>query len=134
MPHDAGRRLQLGALGSGSDYTPFLQHLGVMPWINVGFGGEADYGVYHSAYDTFEHFHRFVDPEIRIRRGARQVAGRVVLRAAQAELIPADEADFAASIAGYDEELHKMVDGMRSKPKELGKLLDDGRSARRRSR
>jgi N-acetylated-alpha-linked acidic dipeptidase len=50
----------------------------------------------------------------------------VVLRTAQAELIPADESDFAASIAGYDEDLHKVADGMRSKSRELGKLLDEG--------
>jgi N-acetylated-alpha-linked acidic dipeptidase len=119
-----GGDLQLGALGSGSDYTPFLQHLGVNA-VDLGFNGEADYGVYHSAYDTFEHFHRFVDPKFEYGVALAKVAGRVVLRAAQAELIPADESDFAASIAGYGEELHKLADGMRSKSRELGKLLDD---------
>jgi N-acetylated-alpha-linked acidic dipeptidase len=119
-----GGDLQLGALGSGSDYTPFLQHLGVNA-VDLGFNGEADYGVYHSAYDTFEHYRRFVDPKFEYGVALAKVAGRVVLRAAQAELIPADETDFVASIAGYDEELHKLADGMRSKSHELGKLLDD---------
>ena len=116
--------LPLGALGSGSDYTPFLQHLGINA-VDLAFFGEGDYGVYHSAYDTFEHYHRFVDPKFEYGVALAKVAGRVVLRAAQAELIPADEADFAASIAGFDEELHKLADGMRNKSRELGRLLDD---------
>jgi N-acetylated-alpha-linked acidic dipeptidase len=122
--HAPGGDLQLGALGSGSDYTPFLQHLGINS-VDLAFFGEGDYGVYHSAYDTFEHYHRFVDPKFEYGVALAKVAGRVVLRAAQAELIPADESDFASSIAGYDEELHKLADGMRNKSRELGKLLDD---------
>jgi N-acetylated-alpha-linked acidic dipeptidase len=116
--------LQLGSLGSGSDYTPFLQHLGVNS-LDLSFGGEADYGVYHSAYDSFDHFRRFVDPKFNYGVALAKVAGRVMLRAAQGELIPAHETDFAASIAGYDEELHKLADGMRGKSRELAKLLDD---------
>jgi N-acetylated-alpha-linked acidic dipeptidase len=120
----AGGDLRLGALGSGSDYTPFLQHLGVNA-VDLYFNGEADYGVYHSAYDTFEHYRRFVDPKFEYGVALAKVAGRVVLRTAQAELIPADESDFAASIEGYAEELHKLTDSMRSRSRELGKLLDD---------
>jgi N-acetylated-alpha-linked acidic dipeptidase len=116
--------LQLGALGSGSDYTPFLQHLGINS-INLGFEGEVQYGVYHSAYDSFDHFRRFVDPTFEYGVTLAKVAGRIMLRAAQAELIPARESDFAASIAGYAEELHKLADSMRSKTAELTKLLDD---------
>jgi N-acetylated-alpha-linked acidic dipeptidase len=116
--------LQLGALGSGSDYTPFLQHLGISS-INLGFEGEVQYGVYHSAYDSFDHFRRFVDPTFEYGVTLAKVAGRIMLRAAQAELIPVRETDFAASIAGYDEELHKLADSMRTKTTELTKLLDD---------
>jgi N-acetylated-alpha-linked acidic dipeptidase len=116
--------LQLGALGSGSDYTPFLQHLGVNA-VDLYFNGEADYGVYHSAYDTFEHYRRFVDPKFEYGVSLAKVAGRVVLRTSQADLIPADESDFAASIAGYGEELHKLADNMRVRSRELAKLLDD---------
>ena len=116
--------LQLGALGSGSDYTPFLQHLGINS-INLGFEGEVQYGVYHSAYDSFDHFRRFVDPTFEYGVTLAKVAGRIMLRAAQADLIPARESDFAASIAGYAEELHKLADSMRTKTTELTKLLDD---------
>jgi N-acetylated-alpha-linked acidic dipeptidase len=116
--------LQLGALGSGSDYTPFLQHLGISS-VNLGFGGEIQYGVYHSAYDSFDHFRRFVDPTFEYGVALAKVAGRIMLRASQAEIIPARESDFAASVSGYDEELHKLADGMRVKTRELSKLLDD---------
>jgi N-acetylated-alpha-linked acidic dipeptidase len=116
--------LELGALGSGSDFTPFLQHLGVNS-LDLGFEGEIDYGVYHSAYDSFDHFRRFVDPTFEYGVALAKVAGRLMLRASQAQVLPARESDFAASIAGYDEELHKLADGMRAKTRELSKLLDD---------
>ena len=116
--------LDLSALGSGSDFTPFLQHLGVNS-LDLGFEGEADYGVYHSAYDSFDHFRRFVDPTFEYGVALAKVAGRLMLRAAQAPLLPAREGDFAASIAGYDDELHKLADGMRAKTLELAKLLDE---------
>ena len=116
--------IQLGALGSGSDFTPFLQHLGVNS-LDLGFEGETDYGVYHSAYDSFDHFRRFVDPTFEYGVALAKVAGRMMLRASQAQLLPARESDFAASIAGYDDELHKLADGMRAKTVELTKLLDE---------
>ena len=121
---ETGKDLVLGALGSGSDYTPFLQHLGVNS-LNLEFHGEADYGVYHSAYDTFDHFRRFVDPGFRYGVALAQVAGRIVLRAAQSELLPARESDFADEIGAYDDELHKLVEAMRSRTRELAQLLDE---------
>jgi N-acetylated-alpha-linked acidic dipeptidase len=121
---NANGDLYLGALGSGSDYTPFLQHLGVNS-VNLGFQGESQYGVYHSAYDSFDHYRRFVDPTFEYGVALAKVAGRVVLRASQAELIPVRESDFAASVAGYNEELHKLAEGMRTKTRELAKLLED---------
>jgi N-acetylated-alpha-linked acidic dipeptidase len=117
--------LELGALGSGSDFTPFLQHLGVSA-LDVGFEGETDYGVYHSAYDSFDHFRHFVDPTFEYGVALAKLAGRLMLRASQAHLLPAREGDFAASIAGYDDELHKLTDAMRVKTLELSKLLDEG--------
>ncbi len=118
-----GGDLELGPLGTGSDFTPFLQHLGVNS-LDVGFEGEADYGVYHSAYDSFDHYRRFVDPTFEYGVALAKVAGRLMLRASQGQLLPARESDFAASVAGYDDELHKLADGMRVKTLELSKLLD----------
>jgi len=117
--------LQLGALGSGSDYTPFLQHLGISS-LNLEFRGESEYGVYHSAYDSFDHFRRFVDPTFEYGTALAEVAGRMALRAADADLLPARESDFAASVSGYDEELHKLVDKTRAKTRDLDKLLSEG--------
>ena len=117
--------LDLEALGSGSDFTPFLQHLGITS-LNVGFEGEAEYGVYHSAYDSFDHFRRFVDPTFEYGVALAEVAGRLTLRASESQLLPARESAFAASVAAYGEELHKLADGMRTKTQELSKLLDEG--------
>jgi len=124
-PTDEADEIQLGALGSGSDYTPFLQHLGISS-LNVEFRGEADYGVYHSAYDSFDHFRRFVDPTFEYGIALAEVAGRMMLRAADAGLLPARESDFAASVSGYDEQLHKLLDGTRVKTRDLDKLLGEG--------
>jgi N-acetylated-alpha-linked acidic dipeptidase len=122
---DEDDEIQLGALGSGSDYTPFLQHLGIAS-LNVQFRGESDYGVYHSAYDSFDHYRRFVDPTFEYGTALAEVAGRIVLRAADGELLPARESDFAASVSGYDDELHKLVDRTRAKSRDLDKLLGEG--------
>jgi N-acetylated-alpha-linked acidic dipeptidase len=116
--------LHLGALGSGSDFTPFLQHLGINS-VNLGFEGEVQYGVYHSAYDSFDHFRRFVDPTFEYGVALAKVAGRIMLRAAQADLIPAQESDFAAQVAAFDQELHKLADDMRAKTTQLSKLQGD---------
>src|SRR3974377_1868845 len=89
----ANGELQLGALGSGSDFTPFLQHLGINS-LNLGFEGESQYGVYHSAYDSFDHFRRFVEPTFEYGVALAKVAGRVMLRAAPAGLIPARQSAF----------------------------------------
>ena len=122
---DTGGDVPLGARGAGSDFTPFLQHLGVSS-LNVEFHGEAEYGVYHSAYDSFDHFRRFVDPTFQYGVALAQVVGRIVLRAAQADLLPTAQGDFADSVAAYDDEVHKLIDGMREKSRELDTLLDDG--------
>jgi N-acetylated-alpha-linked acidic dipeptidase len=124
-PADEADELQLGALGSGSDFTPFLQHLGISS-LNLEFRGESDYGVYHSAYDSFDHFRRFVDPTFEYGTALAEVAGRMVLRAADADLLPARESDFAASVSGFDEQLHKLLDSTRAKTRDLDKLLGEG--------
>ena len=121
---EASGDLQLDALGSGSDFSPFLQHLGISS-MDVGFSGEAEYGVYHSAYDSFDHFKRFVDPTFDYAVALAKVVGRLVLRTSQAPLLPARESDFAVSVANFSDELHKSADGMRAKNHELGRLLDE---------
>ena len=122
---DAGGDLELGALGSGSDFTPFLQHLGVNS-LNLEFRGEADYGVYHSAYDSYDHFQRFVDPTFAYETALAQVAGRIVLRAAQGDLLPVTATDFANSVAGFADELHTLTDTRRAKAQNVAGLTAAG--------
>ena len=70
----AGGDLRIGALGSGSDFTPFLQHLGIAS-LNVGYGGEDDGGIYHSIYDDFYWYTHFSDTAFVYGRALAQAAG-----------------------------------------------------------
>jgi N-acetylated-alpha-linked acidic dipeptidase len=120
----AGADLPIEALGSGSDFTPFMQHLGIAS-LNFGYSGEADQGgVYHSTYDTFEHYVRFGDPQFAYGVALAQTVGHVVLRFANADVLPLQFTDFADTIAGYVEELHKLTEDKRKSAAELDKLLD----------
>ena len=119
-----GGDLPVGDLGSGSDYTPFVQHLGIAS-INFGFAGEGQSGgVYHSAYDTFEHFERFSDPGFAYSVVLAKTAGRLVLRAANADLAPFQFADLASSVAAQTEELKKLVATGREHAVTQDRLLD----------
>jgi N-acetylated-alpha-linked acidic dipeptidase len=120
----SGADLPIEALGSGSDFTPFMQHLGITS-LNIEYGGESDQsGVYHSSYDTFEHYVRFGDPQFAYGVAEAQTAGHIVLRVADAEVLPLQFTGFAETVAGYVEELHKLTDDKRKSAEELGKLLD----------
>jgi N-acetylated-alpha-linked acidic dipeptidase len=115
-----------GALGSGSDYTPFLQHLGV-PSLDMGFGG--DYGVYHSAYDSFHWMSRFGDPGFVYHVAAAQLWGTVAMRLADAEALPFDYGDYATQIREFFTESmktakrYKLASGLNDK--EMLDALDD---------
>ena len=88
----------IGPLGSGSDYTPFLQHLGVAS-TDMGFGG--DYGVYHSAYDSFHWMDQFGDPGFHYHVAASQLWGTLAMRLADAEGLPFDYTDYAAQLREF---------------------------------
>jgi N-acetylated-alpha-linked acidic dipeptidase len=119
-----GGDLWLGALGSGSDFSPFLQHLGLAA-LNVEYSGEDDQGgVYHSSYDTFEHYVRFGDPQFAYGIAEAQTVGRTVLRMADAGVLPMQFAGFADMMSDYLDELHKLTDEKRKKSEDLAKLLD----------
>ena len=120
----AGGDLPIAALGSGSDYTPFLQHLGVTT-LSIEYRGEDDQpGVYHSNYDSFDHYVRFGDPGFAYGVAEAQTVGHIVLRMADAELLPLQFAGFADTVASYLQELHKLVEDKRSNAAELARLLD----------
>jgi len=93
-----GTDARIGALGSGSDYTPFLQHLGI-PSTDMGFGG--DYGVYHSAFDSFYWMSHFGDPKFVYHIAAAQLWGTLAMRLADAQLLPFNYSDYAAQVRQF---------------------------------
>jgi len=102
----------ISALGSGSDYSSFLQHLGV-PTLNLGFGGEADGGEYHSIYDSYDNYVRFKDPGFVYGATLAKTAGKSVLRMANADLLPFDFRSLAETIERYAKEVSTLADNMR---------------------
>jgi len=104
----------LGAMGSGSDYSSFIQHLGV-PALNIGYGGEDAGGEYHSIYDSYDHYSRFKDTEFKYGVALAKTTGRVALRLAEADALPFDFTMLHKTIKGYVTELITAVDALREK-------------------
>lgn len=117
--------LRISPLGSGSDYTPFLQHLGIAS-LNIGFGGEDGGGSYHSIYDTFEHYTRFDDPGSKYGIALAKVGGRMTLRLANADALPFEFTNFAETVGGYLKELSGLTDSMREETRNANRLIDNG--------
>jgi len=114
----------VAAMGSGSDYTPFIQHLGVTS-LGVYYEGEEDQeGVYHSDYDSYDHYVRFGDPGFKYGVAEAQTVGRVVLRMADADVLPFEFGGFADTIADYVQEVHKLADDRRKHAEETDRLID----------
>lgn len=123
---DPARDLPIDALGSGSDYSTFLQHLGIAS-LNVGFGGEGSSGgVYHSAYDTYEHHSRFVDPGHAYAGALAKYAGRLVMRMADAETPVTRYGDVADTISGYLDEVKRLDSATRDQAAARARLLAAG--------
>ncbi len=105
---------KLEALGSGSDFSPFAQHIGI-PSMNLGFGGEDEGGEYHSIYDSYDMYKRFKDPTFEYAVVLAKTAGRTTLRFANAETLPFDFRNLQKTIAGYVTEVVALADDMREK-------------------
>jgi N-acetylated-alpha-linked acidic dipeptidase len=115
----------LEALGSGSDFSPFLQHLGI-PSFNLGFGGEASGGDYHSIYDSYDNYRRFKDPSFQYGVALAMAAGRTTLRMADAPLLPFDFRSLYKTINDYATDLMTMLDQMREMTALKDQLLKTG--------
>jgi N-acetylated-alpha-linked acidic dipeptidase len=102
----------LPALGSGSDFSPFAQHIGI-PCLNLGFGGEDDGGEYHSIYDSYDLYRRFKDPAFEYGVALAKTAGRTTLRFANAEALPFDFRNLQSTISKYASEVIAMADAQR---------------------
>jgi len=116
---------KLGALGSGSDYSPFFQHLGVSSF-NMGFGGESFGGEYHTMYDSYKLYKRFKDPEFQYGETLVKVAGRTSLRLANAEVLPFEFQHFTKIVSGYADEVKKLADDLRKEAKIHNKNINSG--------
>ncbi len=122
---DPKRDIPIEALGSGSDYSAFLEHLGV-PSLNVEYGDEGSSGgVYHSRYDTFEHYTRFGDPGFVYEAVLAKTVGRMIMRAADSDVPVQRAANFADTIATYVGEVKKLADDKREAQVLQAKLLSD---------
>ncbi len=123
-PPAVEHELPLGALGSGSDFSAFLQHLGIAS-LDLQFSGEEQYGVYHSAYDSFDHYRRFGDPQFSYGVVMSKLAGHLMLRAAQATLLPFRARDASHGMSTYVQELQHLAEGMRSRAERQRALLQE---------
>ncbi len=117
--------LHIGALGSGSDYTPFLQHNGVAS-LNLGFGGEDQGGIYHSIYDDFYYYTKFDDRDFIYGRTLAQTVGTAVIRLAGADVLPFDFVDLADTAAGYVRELEALLKQQQDEARERNLQVEEG--------
>ncbi|MDZ4701295.1 MAG: M28 family metallopeptidase [Rhodothermales bacterium] len=125
---DEGARradLPISPLGSGSDYTPFLQHLGIAS-LNIGYGGEGGGGSYHSTYDSYEHYIRFGDPKLAYGIALAQTAGRAALRLANADALPFAFGNFVDHVKRYAGEVQELTDDLRAETNRINQRVEDG--------
>ena len=104
--------ITVGAMGSGSDYSSFIQHLGI-PSLDLGFGGENEGGEYHSIYDSYDDYLRFKDPTFEYGVALSKTAGRAALRMADADALPFDFRSLYKAANGYVKDLMSKTDQMR---------------------
>ena len=117
--------LRIDALGSGTDFTAFLDHLGV-PSIDLGFGGEDDGGIYHSIYDDFYWYTHFSDTDFAYGKALAQTVGTTVLRLANADLLPFEFTGLADTMKMYLKELRTLADSKRNGIVEQNRQIEEG--------
>ena len=117
--------LRIAALGSGTDFTGFLDHLGIAT-LDLGYGGEDEQGIYHSIYDDFYWYMHFSDRDFVYGRALSQTAGTTVMRMADAEILPFDLVDLADTVQTYSKELQKLLADKQDEIRERNQELDEG--------
>jgi N-acetylated-alpha-linked acidic dipeptidase len=117
--------LRMRPLGSGSDYTAFIDHLGIAS-LNLSYGGEDDGGIYHSIYDDYYWFTHFSDTDFVYERALSQTIGTAVMHLADADLLPFEFSDLADTIHTYLKELKKMAEQERATAIEQDKEIEEG--------
>ena len=116
---------ELSALGSGSDYSPFFQHLGIAAF-NMGFGGESSGGEYHTMYDSYAHYKRFKDPDFSYGAALVKVAGRTTLRLAGADVLPFEFSRMAKTLKTYGKEVMELAESLRNQTAKTNRMIADG--------
>jgi N-acetylated-alpha-linked acidic dipeptidase len=117
--------LRIGALGSGTDFTAFIDHIGIAT-LDLGYGGEDDGGIYHSIYDDFYWYTHFSDTDFVYGRALAQTVGTSVMRLADAEVLPFDFVDFADTVEMYTKNLQKLLADKQDEIRERNQEIDEG--------
>ena len=117
--------LRINALGSGTDFTGFLDHLGIAT-LDLAYSGEDEQGIYHSIYDDFYWYTHFSDRDFVYGRALAQTVGTSVMRLADAEVLPFDFVDFADTVDTYKKDLEKLLSTKQEEIRELNQELEDG--------
>ncbi len=117
--------LRIDALGSGSDYSPFLQHLGTST-LNLSFGGLDNDGIYHSIYDDIYHFTKFLDTDFRYGRALAQTVGTAVIRLADADLLPFEFGNLADAVQMYFKDVQQVLKSTQEQVQERNRQIEDG--------
>jgi N-acetylated-alpha-linked acidic dipeptidase len=117
--------LRISALGSGSDYTPFLQHAGVAS-LNLSFGDEDADGIYHSIYDDFYFFTHFLDTDFAYGRALAQTVGTAVIRLADSDVLPFEFTDLGDTVEKYGKELRDLLKQKQDDIREHNRQIRDG--------
>jgi N-acetylated-alpha-linked acidic dipeptidase len=116
--------IKLGALGAGSDWSGFLQFLGIAS-MNLVFGGEGQGGEYHSIYDSYDHFVKFTDPGFQYEVALAETAGRAMMRMANADVLPFDVNSFYKAVDDYVTELKVSLDNTRIETEQENNMIQD---------
>jgi len=118
--------LRINALGSGSDYSPFLQHAGI-PSLHLQFGGfDSSDGIYHSAYDDYYHFTKFLDTDFAYGRALAQTVGTAVIRLADADVLPFQFTHLADTAEVYVRELQALLRQQQDEVRERNRQIEEG--------
>jgi len=116
--------LRIGALGSGSDYSPFLQHAGT-PALSLRYGGEDADGIYHSIYDDFYHYTKFKDTDFAYGRALAQTMGTAVIRLADADLLPFEFTNLADTVSRYATELQTLLKERQDRIRDQNRAIEE---------
>ncbi len=117
--------LRINALGSGTDFTGFIDHLGIAT-LDMAYGGEDEGGIYHSIYDDFYWYTHFSDTDFVYGRALAQTVGTTVMRLSDAEVLPFNFVNFADTVDSYRKNLEKLLADKQDEIRERNQEIEEG--------